>query len=39
MASYDVNEITQMLSEISVIEVEIKPYLAWMFIKIKSLHH
>ncbi|MFX1303632.1 MAG: class I SAM-dependent methyltransferase [Promethearchaeota archaeon] len=35
MASYNASEITQIFSKIPSIEVEIKPYLAWMFIKIK----
>ncbi len=38
-AAYNESEIYQILSEIPFIEVEIKPYLAWMFIKIEKRAH
>ncbi|MFX1470288.1 MAG: class I SAM-dependent methyltransferase [Promethearchaeota archaeon] len=38
-AAYNASEIFQILSEIPFIEVEIKAYLAWMFIKIKKSYH
>ncbi|MFX0037633.1 MAG: class I SAM-dependent methyltransferase [Candidatus Hermodarchaeota archaeon] len=38
-AAYNVSEVHQFLSEIPFIEFEIKPFLAWMFIKIKKSYH
>ncbi|MFW9970735.1 MAG: class I SAM-dependent methyltransferase [Candidatus Odinarchaeota archaeon] len=38
MAAYNKSEISQILSEIPFIEIEIKPFLAWMFIIIKKMN-